>query len=115
MSYLVGFWFADGDRKSPISPGCDERFRVTRETVMLIAILVSTAGRDVLLKENHVQGCISKVRCLRIRRPNMLALLASLEVQVTKERRQKAVKTVFKGSDFSSTDLSTFSRYFKLL
>lgn len=85
------------------------------EMVMLIAILVSTTGRDVLLKEDDVQGCISKVRCLRIRSPNMLALLAILEVQVTMERRQKAIKTIFKRSDFSSTDLNTFSRCFKLL
>lgn len=82
---------------------------------MLIAILVCTAGREVLLKENDVQGCISKVRCLGIRRPNMLALLASLEVQMTMERRQKAIKTVFKRSDFSSTDLNIFSRCFKLV
>lgn len=82
--------------------------------MLLIAIVVSTAGRDVLLKENDVQGCISKVRCLRIRRPNMLALLACLEVQVTMERRQKSIKTIFEGSDFSSTDLNIFSRCFKL-
>lgn len=81
--------------------------------MLLIAIVVSTAGRDVLLKENDVQGCISKVRCLRIRRPNMLALLACL-VQVAMERRQKSIKTIFKGSDFSSTDLNIFSRCFKL-
>lgn len=101
----MGFWFAVEGRKSPIGPGCDEGFRVTREIVMLTAILVSTAGRGVFLKENNVQGCISKVRCLRIRRPHMLALLASLEVQVTMKRRQKAIKSVFKGRDFSFTDL----------
>lgn len=69
----------------------------------------------MLLKENDVQGYMSKVRCLRIRRPNMLALLASLEVQVTVERRQKEIRTVFKGIDFSSTNLNTFSKCFKLL
>lgn len=69
----------------------------------------------MLLKKNDVRGCMGKVRCLRIRRPNMLALLASLEVQVTTERRQKEIKIVFKGSNFSSADLNTFGRCFELL
>lgn len=57
----MGFWFADEGRKSPIGPGCDEGFRVTREIVMLTAILLSTAGKMCSSKRMMYEGAWARL------------------------------------------------------